>query len=270
MDHYSVLMTMYRKDDPAFAKLGIDSMLSQTHKTDDFVLVCDGPLTEELDGMLSTYQENHPGLFNIVRLPENVGLGKALKSGVLLCKNELIARMDNDDISKPERCQCEVRYLMEHPDCVLVGAHMNEFDTDPEKPIRVKRVPIGFDRIKEYARRRNPFNHSTVMFRKSAILEAGNYSEMRTNQDVEFWIRLLNRGYRCENIDQILVDFRFDGNTLERRKEWKNSKLMIQVWKQFLRNKYCSRWDYIVVKWVQIAIYLMPKKLLNWVYDNLR
>lgn len=270
MENYSVLMTVYKKDNPSFAKASIDSMLSQTHRTDDFVLVCDGELTEELNAVIDGYLAEYPKLFNVVRLPQNVGLGAALRQGVPLCKNQMIARMDDDDLAKPDRCRIEVEYLENNPECVLVGAHMNEFDTDPTMPIREKRVPIGFEQIKRYARRRNPFNHSTVMFRKAAVLDAGNYSEMRTNQDVELWVRMLNMGYRCENIDEILVDFRFDSNTLQRRKEWKNSKLMIQIWRQFRKKKYCSYWDYLVVAGVQIAIYIMPKKLLNWVYDHLR
>lgn len=270
MDNYSVLMTVYKKDSPEFAKLGIDSMLAQTHRTNDFVLICDGELTDELNNLIDEYSAAYADIFHVERLPQNVGLGAALRHGVPLCKNELIARMDDDDIAKPQRCEHEVEYLRNNQDCVLVGAHMNEFDSDPNKTIRVKEVPIGYENIKKYARRRNPFNHSTIMFRKAAVLEAGNYSEMRTNQDVELWMRMLNKGYLCENIDEVLVDFRFDGNTLERRKEWKNSKLMIDIWKQFMKNKYCSYWDYLVVKWVQIAIYIMPKKMLNWVYNNLR
>ena len=270
MENYSILMTIYKKDNPDFAKASIDSMLKQTHRTNDFVLVCDGEITEELSTVVDTYVAEHPNIFNVVRIPQNVGLGAALRYGVSVCKNEIVARMDDDDIAKPERCEHEIGYLRDNPDCVLVGAHMNEFDNDPNVTIRIKRVPIGFENIKKYARRRNPFNHSTVMFRKSAVLEAGNYSEMRTNQDVELWVRMLNKGYHCENMDEILVDFRFDNNTLERRKEWKNAKLMIEVWSQFRKNRYCSYWDYIVVKWVQIAIYIMPKKMLNWVYNNLR
>lgn len=270
MENYSVLMTIYKKDNPSFVKAGIDSMLTQTHKTNDFVLVCDGELTEELNAVIDDYVEEYPDVFNVVRLPKNLGLGAALRRGLPVCKNEFVARMDDDDIARPERCEHEVKYLEANPDCSLVGAHMNEFDDNPETVIRVKKVPIGSDNIRKYARRRNPFNHSTVMLRKSAVIAAGNYSEMRTNQDVELWIRMLNNGYRCENMDEILVDFRFDGNTLERRKEWKNSKLMIDIWKQFRKNKYCSYLDYLTVKWVQIAIYIMPKKMLKWVYDNLR
>lgn len=270
MENYSVLMTVYKKDVPEFMKLGIDSMLSQTHLTNDFVLVCDGPLCQELDEVIQVYEEKHPAIFRVIRLPENVGLGSALRQGLPLCKNEFVARMDNDDIARPERCEKELAYLQEHEECALVGAHINEFDEDPSTPIRIKKVPIGFENIKRYAHRRNPFNHSTVMLRKSMVLEAGNYSEMRTNQDVELWVRMLNKGYRCENIDAVLVDFRFDNNTLERRKEWKNSKLMIDIWKQFWKKGYCSYLDFFIVKWVQIAIYVMPKGMLNWVYDHLR
>ena len=269
MQKYSVLMTMYKGDNPEYAKLSIESMLNQTVLTDNFVIVCDGPLTSELDTLLKEYKQKN-SIFHIYRLPHNVGLGAALRYGVTVCKNELIARMDDDDISKPKRCELEIEYLENNPECALVGTHMNEFADVPDNTIRIKKVPIGFDNIKKYAHRRNPFNHSMIMFRKSAVLGAGNYSEMRTNQDVELWVRMLNNGYHCENMDEILVDFRFDNNTLARRKEWKNSKLMIDIWKQFRKNKYCSYWDYIIVKWVQIAIYIMPKNLLSWVYDNLR
>lgn len=270
MENYSVLMTVYKKDNPEFVRASIDSMLNQTHKTNDFLLVCDGEITDELNALIKECSETHSNIFNVVRLPQNVGLGAALRRGVLACKNELVARMDDDDIAKPQRCEHEVVYLQNNPKCVLVGSHMNEFDENPNQTIRVKRVPIGFDNIKKYAHRRNPFNHSTVMFRKSAVVNAGNYSGMRTNQDVELWVRMLNAGYCCENIDEILVDFRFDSNTLARRKEWKNSKLMIDVWKQFKDKGYCSYIDYAVVKWVQIAMWMMPNKMLNWVYNNLR
>lgn len=270
MENYSILMTVYKKDNPEFVKSSIDSMLSQSHLTNDFVIVCDGELTEELNSLVDKYSSTYPDIFNVTRLPVNIGLGAALRYGVPVCKNEFIARMDDDDIAKPERCACEVQYLQSNPGCALVGAHMNEFCEDPSHTVRVKKVPVGFDNIKKYARRRNPFNHSTVMFRKSAVIQAGNYSEMRTNQDVELWVRMLNSGYRCENVDMVLVDFRFDDSTLDRRKTWENSKLMIDIWRNFWKNNYCSMMDYLIVKWAQVAIYIMPKKLLKWIYDHLR
>ena len=270
MENYSILMTVYKKDDPNNARTSIDSVLNQTVKTDDFVIVCDGELTDALNEMLAAYEKEHDGLFHIVRLPQNVGLGAALRHGVPLCKNELIARMDDDDIARENRCEREVQFMQEHPEVALVGSNVSEFDDDPQKPLRIKTMPIGYESIRKFSKKRNPFNHSTVMFRKKAVLDCGNYSEMRTNQDVDLWVRMLNKGYICENIDEVLVDFRFDKNTLARRKEWKNSQLLIAVWKNFRKLGYCSYWDYVCVKWIQIAMYIMPNKLLSWVYDNLR
>lgn len=270
MQAYSVLMTIYKKDRCAHARAGMESMFGQTVPTDDFVLVCDGPLTEELDEMLKEFELRYPGILRVCRLEENVGLGAALRHGVTLCKNELVARMDNDDLARPRRMEKQLAFLHSHPEVDLVGAHVSEFDSDPAKPLRIKKVPIGKQAIEKFSRRRNPFNHSTVLFKKSAVLAAGNYSTMRTNQDVELWVRMLRKGYSMENLDEVLVDFRFDGNTLERRKDWKNSKLLIEVWKGFRKAGYCSWGDYLFVKWMQMAIYLMPKGLLSWVYDHLR
>ncbi len=270
MLNYSVLMTVYKKDNPENARVSIDSLLNQTVKTDDFVLVCDGPLTDALNEMIASYEASYPGLFRVVRLPENVGLGAALRHGVPLCKNEIVARMDDDDIAREYRCERQLEYLHAHPEVALVGGNVSEFDDDPQKPLRVKVMPVGEANIKKFSRKRNPFNHSTVMFRKQAILDGGNYSAMRTNQDVELWIRMINKGYLCANIDEVLVDFRFDNDTLVRRKEWRNSKLMIEVWKSFYAKGYCSYWDYLCVMGIQIAMYVMPTKLLSWVYDHLR
>ena len=108
------------------------------------------------------------------------------------------------------------------------------------------------------------------MIKKSDVLAAGNYSTMRTNQDVDTWIRVINKGYIGYNIPNALVDFRFDKSTYERRKEWKNIKLMIDVWKNFWKQGYCTIVDYWYVSLIQIAVFIMPRKLLHWFYNHLR
>lgn len=269
MQNYSVLMTIYVKDNPDYVKLSIDSMLQQTIQTNDFVLICDGPLNKELDSILDFYDKNYK-FFNIIRLPQNVGLGAALKEGVIHCKNTLIARMDDDDIAKPLRCELELMEFEKNENLDICGAYMNEFDINPDNPVRIKQVPVTHDEIKNFSKRRNPFNHSTVMFKKDRIISVGNYSSMRTNQDVDLWVRALNYGLQGYNIAQPLVDFRFDANTYARRKNLKNVKLMLKVWENFWKSKYCSLGDYIYVIVVQLAIYLMPNWLLRWSYDHVR
>lgn len=270
MLNYSVLMTVYRKDSPEFFLQSVNSMLNQTRQTNDFVLVCDGELTEQLEECIQVAFRGHEDVLRLVRLPKNMGLGQALHDGLPLCKNEWVARMDDDDISHPDRCEIQLNYIEEHPELTILGSYVNEFEDDPEQPIRVKTVPETQEGILKFSRRRNPFNHSSVMIKRDDILAAGNYSTMRTNQDVDTWVRVLNKGYKAANIDRALVDFRFDKKTYERRKDWKNIKLMLEVWSDFRRNGYCSFADYLYVCIVQIAIYCMPAKALQWAYDHLR
>lgn len=105
---YSVLMSVYYKEKPEYLKQAIESILCQTVKPDDFVLVCDGPLNLELDAVIAAKQQEMGDTLNVVRLVKNCGLGNALNEGIKHCKNELVARMDSDDISVMDRCQKQV------------------------------------------------------------------------------------------------------------------------------------------------------------------
>lgn len=270
MINYSILMTVYKNDSPEYFIQSVSSMLNQTVQTNDFVLVCDGPITNELEKAIETVFANHKDILNLVRLPQNVGLGQALHDGLILCKNEWVARMDDDDIAHLDRCEIELQFIEEHPDLSIVGSYVNEFEDDSKNPIRVKVVPTDEEDILRFSKRRNPFNHSTVMIKKNDIIAAGNYSTMRTNQDVDTWVRILNKGYKGANISKALVDFRFDRSTYRRRKEWRNIKLMISVWHGFYKKHYCELIDFLYVLLLQIAILIMPYKLLVWAYDNKR
>ena len=105
LENYSVLMSVYAKERPEFLRLSTESMLAQTVKTNNFVLVCDGPLTPELDAIVAELQQKHGDLFHVIRLETNQGLAHALNRGLRECKNELVARMDSDDIAVPDRCE---------------------------------------------------------------------------------------------------------------------------------------------------------------------
>jgi glycosyltransferase involved in cell wall biosynthesis len=269
MDNYSVLMTLYSKDNPQYARISIDSIISQTYRTNDFLLVCDGDLSQELNLLIDEYTKEH-SFIRVIRLQNNVGLGAALRIGLPLCKNDLVARMDDDDISTLDRCETEVKFLMHHPEVAIVGSSVIEFQTSPNEPIRIKKVPITHSQIIKFSRRRNPFNHSTIMFRKSKVLEAGNYSELRTNQDIELWVRLLHNGITGANLDKPLVYFRFNSDTYRRRKSWKNAILLIDIWKVFYFKKYCTLFDFMHVACVQIVICILPIFILRLLYTRFR
>ena len=203
---YSVLMSLYIKENPIFLRESIESMLNQTIKPSEIVIVKDGPLTDELEFILEKYLEEYPLLFNIIDSKENLGLGRALNLGINYCKHELIARMDTDDISKPNRCEKEIEVLLKDEKISVIGSWVDEFSGNTENILSTRKVPGEYKDIYEYCKRRNPFNHPSVMYRKKDILEVGGYSNLRYGQDYELFGRMMIKGYQAKNISLISLN----------------------------------------------------------------
>lgn len=171
---YSVLMSVYSKENPTWLRLAIESMQTQTLPTSDFVLVCDGPLTPELDGVIAEKQRQMGTVLTVVRLEKNMGLGNALSEGLRHCRNELVARMDSDDISCPDRCERQLAVFSRYPNVSICSGTIAEFSESPETTTCTRVLPERNDAIIEFAKRRSPFNHVSVMYKKSAVEAVGS------------------------------------------------------------------------------------------------
>ena len=264
MGKYSVLMSIYKKEHPEYFCLALESMINQTVKPDEIVLVEDGPLTPELYKIVDKYK-NH---LKIVVSKTNLGLGLALNKGLKACRNEFVARMDTDDISKPNRCEKQLKRFYERPELAIVGSHIDEFIGTPYNIISQRRVPITYEEIYEYSKRRSAFNHPVVMYRKSAVLSEGGYSDLKRNQDVDLFGRMLYAGYKAENIDEALLWFRSSEELAARRKSWENTYSYIEIIKKFWKMGYSSFSDFVLVALAQTSIYFMPIKLQSWIYKK--
>ena len=264
MEKYSVLMSLYKNEHPEYLRLALDSMISQTVKPDEIILVEDGPLRDELYKVIEEYREY---LYTVVN-ETNLGLGLALNEGLKVCRNELIARMDTDDISKPDRCEKQLKRFEEKPELATVGSHIEEFMGNKENVISRRRVPTDLESIYDYAKKRSAFNHPSVMYRKSAVLAEGGYSDLKRNQDVDLFGRMLFRGYKAENIDEALLWFRSSDELAKRRKSWENTWSYIQTIKKFWKMGYSSFGDYAIVAIAQTVVYVLPANLQNWVYKT--
>ncbi len=255
---YSVLMSVYFKEKPEYLMTSIESMLSQTIPTDDFVIICDGPLTDELDAVLAEYQKNP--IFNIVRLEENKGAGEARAIGVPLCKNEYILIMDSDDISFPNRAEIEITKLDEGFD--IVGSAISEFQNDdPNDLIGVRRTPLKQEEIIKFSKKRSPFNNVSVAFRKATILVAGNYQTLHYGEDYFLWIRCLMNNAKVANVDEILVNVRSGKDQRARRggKTYKSDMKFLH--KYMYEHKYIS-WFRYRLNIMECVIYsALPSKL---------
>ncbi len=263
MQKYSVLMSLYKKEKPEYLRLAIDSMLNQTIKPDELVLVEDGPLTDELYEILDEYPMLHR-----VKNETNLGLGLALNVGLKECRNELVARMDTDDCSKPERCEKQLARFAEKPYLAIVGSHIDEFVGDPSNIISKRIVPTTSEEIYKFAKKRSAFNHPTVMYSKTAVLENNGYADLKRNQDVDLFGRMQFEGYKAENIDEALLWFRSSDELAKRRKSWQNTWSYIATIRKFWKMGYSSFADYIMVGIAQTGMYLMPVKIQNYVYKK--
>lgn len=268
MDSYSVLMTVYKGEDPKQFDTAIRSILDQTHRTDDFVIVCDGPLTGMLNLVLDKYDQACPGLLNIVRLPKNVGIGAANNAGLKHCKNDLIAKMDADDIAVPDRCEKQVARFMEKPELAVLGGIIEEFDRDPEQIFAVRMVPSDNESIRKFARRRQPFNNTTVMYRRQAVEAVGGYRQLRRCEDFDLYIRLLHAGYYAENLSDVLVKVRVDNSACSRRASMSTLKGCVRSrWNSF-RIGYCSLTDFLVCVLGECVILICPSGVQQFIYNS--
>ncbi|WP_121639072.1 glycosyltransferase [Virgibacillus sp. Bac330] len=265
---YSVLMSVYYKENPIFLKDSINSMLEQTIPPDEIVLVKDGDLTNELDEMIYSFKSEYPNLLSVVSLPQNIGLGLALNEGLKKCRNEFVARMDTDDISKKNRCELQLEKFHSNEDLSIVGSHIDEFYENPNNVNSSRQVPIKHKDILKFSRRRNPFNHPTVMYKKTEVLACGGYGDFRRNQDLDLFVRMLNKGYKAENIDSSLVLFRANKDNLIRRKSWVKIKSYVSMIYGFWKKGYSSIFDLIIVVVSQAIIFIAPLKFLEWISNK--
>lgn len=268
MEAYSVLMSLYIREKPEYLKLAIQSMIDQTLKPDEIVIVKDGKITEDLQNVLNQFTDFYPELFNIVGYEKNRGLGLALNYGLEHCRNELVARMDTDDIAKPDRCEKQVRMFMNNPDLAIVGSAVDEFYGMPDHITGRRVVPTKHEKIYEFAKRRSAFNHPSVMYRKSRVIEFNGYSNLRRNQDVDLFGRMLFGGCQAANLEESLLWFRSDENLAKRRKSWENSKSYVDTIKKFWKMGYSSLSDYVIVVVAQTIMFIMPISVQNWLYKS--
>lgn len=268
MEKYSVLMSLYIKEKPEYLELAIQSMIDQTLKPDEIVIVKDGEITEELQEVLERFAASYPKLFHIVGYEKNRGLGLALNYGLKHCKNELVARMDTDDIAKRNRCEKQVEVFEKYPYLSIVGSAVDEFCGTPDNVTGRRVVPSNPKKIYEFAKRRSAFNHPSVMYRKSKVLEYKGYSDLRRNQDVDLFGRMLYGGCKAANFEESLLWFRSDDNLCKRRKSWENTKSYIQTIKKFWKMGYSGFSDYVMVAGAQTLMFVMPISIQNWLYKT--
>lgn len=267
---YSVLMSVYYKERPEYLSAALNSIFEQTLPPYEFVLVCDGPLTDMLDQVIESYENR----LSVVRLPENVGLGKALAEGLLCCSCEWVVRMDSDDIAASNRCEKQMEYVHNHPDVDVLSGAVAEFEgsaltlKDAESSIfSYKCVPVKRQEIEEYIKYRNPINHPCVMFRKSKVLAAGNYQSCYLFEDYDLWVRMHQNQCVVANLEDTILYMRVN-DMHKRRGGIRYAKAVVAFWSGMYRRGMITLPQYIYILMSRVAVSLLPNEIRKIIYDK--
>lgn len=264
---FSVLLSVYHKESPVYLCQSLDSIFNQTLLPSEVILVKDGTLTKHLDFIIEEYSKKFHQL-KIVSLSVNQGLGKALNEGLKFCSYDLVARMDTDDIAKPDRLEKQIRVFQEHPELDVVGAWIDEFEETTSNIISTRKLPEVHDDICQFAKKRNPENHPVIMFRKQAVLAAGGYQHFPLFEDYYLWIRMLQNGAKFYNIQESLLYFRFSSAMFKRRGGLKyvTTELRFQ---NLLRNlEFITFSEYLYNVFIRVITRMMPNSLRAILYKK--
>lgn len=263
---FSVLMSIYCKENPDWFRKALDSIFFQTIQPTEIVLVEDGPLTAELYAVIDEYSRKYP-IFKIVVNGKNLGLGLALQKGVLACKNEIIARMDTDDLLPIDRFEKQIQKMEEGYDVVSCWSTL--FLNDRSNVIAVKTRPEHHDDIVKLAHSRSPICHAAAFMRKSAVLKAGNYQHRQYYEDYNLWVRMILAGSKFYNVQESLYEVRTTQDQLNRRAGFSYLKNELKYLKEFYTLGFYNFGDLLKNSIIRIVARLMPGSMREMVFKKI-
>ncbi|AOQ00564.1 amylovoran biosynthesis protein AmsE [Enterobacter hormaechei subsp. hoffmannii] len=268
MTDFSVLMSIYSREKVEYLRSCLDSLAKQTSPANEIIIVIDGPISDKLNNEIAMWSEKLP--IKTVNIKENVGLGSALNIGLQYCSNDLVARMDTDDICEQNRFSLQLSKFNENVNLQLLGGAIEEYDESMTIVKGIRKTPENYADILAFAKKRNPFNHMTVMFKKSIIQEVGGYQHHLFMEDYNLWLRVLASGRIVQNLSDVLVKVRGGDGMIKRRKGTAYIKSEIQLF--HLKNKLkIVRWyNGLITLALRVFVRLLPLSILRDIYSYMR
>lgn len=265
---FTVLLSIYNKESYQFLLESLNSLYNQTIPINEIIIVKDGPLTMDLENVLNDFITQYSNL-KIISLPNNQGLGKALNEGLKHCTHDIIARMDTDDIAKPNRFEKQLKIFQEHPEIDVVGTWIDEFEEDSQNIISTRKLPETHQDIYQYAQKRNPINHPTVMFKKQAVIDAGGYQHFPLFEDYYLWVRMLLNGAKFYNIQESLLYFRISPDMFKRRGGFKYACTEAKFQWYIHKLGFINLPKTILNICIRFGTRIIPNNFRSWIYKNI-
>lgn len=265
---FSVLISVYKKENCFNLNACLNSILTQSLKPSEVVIVKDGPLPADLENYIDNFSEAHE-IVKVVALAENRGLATALNFGIQICSFDYIARMDADDIAVPERFAIQFKAIIEEPRIRLIGGFVQEFEKDAKTLSRIRKVPIEHSQIITSAKKFCPFNHPTVIYRKKDVLDVGGYDASFFQEDYHLWMKMLATGIYAVNLPEVLVYMRTGQDFFKRRKGIKYAKNEFSFFYSLYRDKHLNLLEFLLAGIPRFCIRLLPVLLVENIYKQL-
>ncbi len=265
---FSVSISVYEKDNSQYFGIALESVFKQTVKPTEVVLVVDGPIPDATSQVIEAMQERYKNL-KVFYLEKNVGHGESRKVGLENCAYELVAIMDSDDISVPDRFEKELECFEDDKDLSVVGGYIWEFEDDVKNIIGIRKVPLEDHEIKQYLKSRCPFNQVSVMFRKSHVDSVGGFMDWYCEEDYYLWIRMFLAGCKFKNLPENLVFVRMNYDYYMRRGglRYFKSEAALQIY--MYKNKVISFVRLIINISIRFIVQiLIPNRLRRWVFKK--
>lgn len=266
MEKFSVCMSVYKNDKPADFLIAVRSIIKQTLKPSEIIMVVDGPIPNELEEAINTIKAEY-GDFKLVRFETNQGHAAARQAGVDNASYELVAVMDSDDIARPDRFERQLTFLQENPDVDIVGGQIDEFIGEVDNVVGQRAVPCTDKEIKVYLKSRCPMNLMTILAKKESIQKVGGYIDWFCEEDYYLWIRMTLAGCKFANLPNTLVDVRVGKEMYQRRGGWKYFKSEASLQHYMWKNRVIGLGRYIYNVAIRFAVQVaMPNSLRGWVF----
>ena len=265
---FSVLMSVYKKENPSFLDKALQSIENQTVKPYEIIVVEDGPLPSYLENILVDHQNKNSGVFKIIRKKRNGGLGESLQLGIKYVNTNWIARMDSDDIAVPNRFEIQLSMINESPNLAVVGGQVDEFLNDPTNIVGKREVPLDNKSIINFAKWRSPFNHPSVMIRKDAVLDVGGYGKQGKLEYYFLWVKLLSQNYDVANVPHVLVHMRTDTGMYDRRGDTANLKYIVKLHKFMYQNNIVNVFEATLGTLMMFTNIIIPSRVRKTIYQH--
>lgn len=265
---FSVLMSVYKNENPLYLDKSLSSIESQTIIPDEIILVEDGPVSLEIKKVISKHKKSFKNNFKNIISKRNRGLGAALRLGTKYVSTEWIARMDSDDISLPNRFEIQLLEIQKHPQLSVIGGQVAEFMGDTQQIVGYRKVPLSQKLIRNFSKWRSPFNHPTVMINKSTLQSVGGYISYGNLEDYYLWARIIASDYAVKNVKDVLTLMRVDNGMYSRRGKISNIKYIFSLRKYLRTKKIINYIEEIVGDLILTVNIIIPRWMRKVLYRN--